>query len=343
MGPGAMRSLAHTIFLGGFVATALMIGSTGRAQETAPDIQARPDASSRVQFAVSVESVTLDVVVVDRRGRFVPGLSKDDFTILDGGEEQDIAFFTAEFTPVTTLLLLDTSSSIRSSLSAIQTAGYLFAQNLSEGDTARIGLFSNSVRFGPRFTDQLSEHYALLGAMHPTGKTALYDAIIAALGELRVVEDRRSLLVFTDGDDSGPAQQGSVSSMDDALEAAKLSEVTIYTVGFTGWGPDGSDSVNQPFLNSLAEATGGRAYFPEDVEAVKKAFLDVQEDLHRHYRMAYIPPVARSSSETLTLARDATTVEADADPNWRPLEVHVKGRDELIVRTRQGYYAGTDR
>lgn len=332
-----MRCLVH-------VAASVFLLAVAAGVSFAVDQERQPTGQgNRVQFAVSVESVTLDVVVVDRRGRFVPGLTKDDFVIVDGGEVQDIAFFTAEFTPVTTLLLLDSSSSIRSSLSAIQTAGYLFAQNLSEGDTARIGLFSSSVRFGPRFSDDLAEHYALLGSMHPAGKTALYDAIIEALELLREVEDRRSLLVFTDGDDSGPAQQGSKSSMEDALEAAKLSEVTIYTVGFTGWGPDGSASVNQPFLNSLAEATGGRAYFPEDVEAVKTAFLDVQEDLHRHYRMAYIPPVARPASETVTLTGAEPPAGTEPDANWRPLEVHVKDRDELIVRTRQGYYSSGDK
>lgn len=327
MSQKSVRSVTY-ILLGGLVAIPLAGASVGYSQET---------PKGRFSFAVRVESVTLDVVVVDERGRFVPGLTRDDFVILDRGEPQQIEFFTAEFTPVTTLLLLDSSSSVRSSLSAIQTAAYLFAQNLSEGDRARIGLFSSGVRFGPQFTDDLSEHYALLGSMHPAGKTALYDAIIEALEELASVEGRKSLLVFTDGDDAGPAEQGSEHTMADAIQAAKLSEVTIYTVGFTGWGPDGSDSVNRPFLTTLAEATGGRPYFPEDVEAVKAAFADVQEDLHRHYRMAYIPPVRTAPAET---DPDALK-EAEAD--WRPLEVRVKGRDDLLVRTRQGYYSSEDK
>ena len=322
---GSMSKLAHIGAIWFALAALALAGQAPQAQE--PEQAQR----GRVHFAVRVESVTLDVVVVDKRGRFVPGLAESDFVINDGGETQNIQFFTAEFTPVTTMLLLDSSSSIRSNLGAIQTAGYLFAQNLSAGDTARIGLFSSSVRFGPDFSDDLAQHYALLRSMRPEGKTALYDAIITGLEEVSVVDGRKSLLMFTDGDDSGPAQQGSTSTMEDAIEAAKLSEVTIYTVGFTGWGPDGSDSVNRPFLTTLAESTGGRAYFPEDVEAVKKAFLDVQEDLHRHYRMAYIP-------------REKPEPEpgVDVDANWRPLEVHIKDRPDLIVRTRQGYYSGTE-
>jgi len=325
-----MRKVAH---IGAFWCAVLTLtgAAGGQTEEVQQPGQAGQARGGRVQFAVRVESVTLDVVVVDKRGRFIPGLTQSDFVILDRGEPQEIQFFTAEFTPVTTMLLLDTSSSIRSNLSAIQTAGYLFAQNLSEGDTARIGLFGSGVRFGPRFTDDLSEHYALLSSMRPAGKTALYDAIITALEEVGVVEGRKSLLVFTDGDDSGPAQQGSESTMEDAVEAAKLSEVTIYTVGFTGWGPDGSYSVNRPFLTTLAEATGGRAYFPEDIDTVKDAFADVQEDLHRHYRMAYIPA-----------ENPGPEPGAETDANWRPLEVRIKNRDDLIVRTRQGYYSSTD-
>ena len=325
-----MRKVAH---IGAFGCTLLTLAGVAGAQTEQPQEagQKREAREGRVQFAVGVESVTLDVVVVDDRGRFIPGFTESDFVILDGGEPQKIQFFTAEFTPVTTMLLLDSSSSIRSNLSAIQTAGYLFAQNLSEGDTAKIGLFGSGVRFGPGFTDDLSQHYALLQSMRAAGKTALYDAVIAALKEIGVVEGRKSLLVFTDGDDSGPAQQGSESTMEDAVEAAKLSEVTIYTVGFTGWGPDGSDSVNRPFLTTLAEATGGRAYFPEDVEAVKDAFVDVQKDLHRHYRMAYIPT-----------EKPEPEPGVEPDATWRPLEVRIKSRDDLTVRTRQGYYSSTE-
>ena len=254
-----MGKVAHIGAVGCAVLT--LVGAAGgqieearQAQEAGQPARTR---GGRVQFAVRVESVTLDVVVVDKRGRFIPGLAESDFVILDGGEPQDIQFFNTEFTPVTTMLLLDSSSSIRSNLGAIQTAGYLFAQNLSEGDTARVGLFGSGVRFGPGFTDDLVEHYAILSSMRAAGKTALYDAIITALKEVGVVED---------------------------------------------------------------------------IEAVKDAFADVQEDLHRHYRMAYIP---REKLEP------ESGVETDV-ANWRPLEVRVKNRDDLIVRTRQGYYSSGD-
>ena len=319
------RLRTRSMMLSALVSVAGLVGAQEPKPQPPPPTP-QEQSQGRIQFAVAVESVTLDVVVVDARGRFVSGLSSDDFVVLEGDQPQRLSFFTAEFTPVTTMLLLDSSSSIRSSLKAIQTAGYLFARNMSDGDRARIGLFANDVRFGPSFTDDLTEHTALLQSMKPAGKTALYDSIITSIDELSTVDGRKSLLVFTDGDDAGPADQGSQAGSDDAVESAKLSEVTIYTIGFTGWGPDGSDSVNRPFLTTLAEATGGRAFFPEDVDQVKEAFADVQEDLHRHYRMAYVPETVTSEEERI----------------WRPLVVKVKGRDDLVVRTRQGYYSETD-
>jgi VWFA-related protein len=295
----------------------LLFGASVSAQ-TPPET---PNDQGRLQFAVSVETVTLDVVVVDKKGRFVPGLKRESFEVLEDGVPQDLTFFTAQFTPVTTLLLLDSSSSIRSNLTAIQTAAYLFAQNLSEGDRARIGLFSHEVRFGDGYTDSLSTHLSMLKTMKAEGPTILYDAILASLHELEGVEGRKSLLVFTDGDDVGPENRGSRASVDEVVEAAKQSEVTIYAVGFTGWGPEGSSSVNRPFLTTLAEATGGRPFFPKKLEDVKKAFAEVQADLHRHYRMAYAPALA-----------------APGAGGWRNIEVKVRSKPGLFVRTRQGYY-----
>lgn len=311
---------------------ALCMGGSSVAQTPPPSPQEPPPEERRLQFSVSVETVTLDVVVVDKKGRFVPRLVKEDFAILEDGLPQEITFFTAQFTPVTTLLLLDSSSSIRSCLPAIQTAGYVFAQNLAEGDRAKVALFNNEVRFGSAFTDDVASHLSMLKTMKPEGPTALYDAVIAGLRELAGIDGRKSLLVFTDGDDAGRENRGSQSSIADVIEEARKSEVTIYTVGFTGWGPEGSYSVNRPFLTSLATATGGRAFFPkiksqDDTKKafadVQKAFAEVQQDLHRHYRMAYVPNLAAGTG------------------GWRNIEVRVKTRPGLLVRTRQGYYTGT--
>ena len=158
--------------------------------------------------------------------------------------------------------------------------------------------FAHNVALGAAWTNDRARLNQAIDAVVAQGSTALADAAFTTLGLRGKARTRTLVLLFTDGDDAGPGK-GSRASIEDVIEAAKQSEVTIYTVGFMGKRADGTGNVNQPFLTALAEATGGRPFFPEperdplhrdkDVEAVKKAFAEVQRDLHRHYRMAYVP------------------------------------------------------
>lgn len=275
----------------------------------------------RFSFVIRVPSVTLDVVVSDRRGRFVTGLGPRDFEVLEDGVPQEIGFFTAELTPVSSLLLLDTSASVRSSLSAIQTAAYLFLRTMATDDRGRVATFSEGVRFGPPYESDLRNQVAMIRAMRPFGRTALYDAILTGLQELSLVESRKALILLSDGEDSGRAAKGSVSTREQALEGARLSEGAIYTVGYTGWSPDGGGRLNREFLDAVAEQSGGRSYYPEEVEELPRFFREIQHELHRQYQIAYLP------------SRDRR------EGGWRGIEVRVKGRPELTARTRKGYYA----
>ena len=275
----------------------------------------------RFSFVIRVPSVTLDVVVSDRRGRFVTGLGPDDFEVLEDGVPQEIGYFTAELTPVSSLLLLDTSASVRSSLSAIQTAAYLFLRTMAVEDRGRVATFSEGVRFGPPYESDLRNQVAMIRAMRPFGRTALYDAILTGLQELSRVESRKALVLLSDGEDSGRAAKGSVSTREQALEGARLSEGAIYTVGYTGWSPDGGGRLNREFLDAVAEQSGGRSYYPEEVEELPRYFREIQHELHRQYQIAYLPSRDRKEG------------------GWRSIEVRVKGRPELTARTRKGYYA----
>ena len=235
-----------------------------KATEQLPETTARETTlGERFSFMVRVPSVTLDVVVADERGRFVTGLDADEFEILEDGVPQEIRYFTADLTPVTSLLLLDSSASVRSSLSAIQTAAYIFLRNMATEDQGRVATFSEGVRFGPAYTSEIWNQVSMIRAMRPFGKTALYDAILTSLQELSRVEERKALILVSDGEDSGPDAKGSVSTREQALEGARLSEGAIYTVGYTGWSPEGGGKLNREFLDEVAEQSGGRSYYPK--------------------------------------------------------------------------------
>ncbi len=278
----------------------------------------------RFSFMVRVPSVTLDVVVADELGRFVTGLGADDFEVLEDGDPQEIRFFTADLTPVTSLLLLDTSASVRSSLSAIQTAAYLFLRNMATGDRGRVATFAEGVRFGPPYQTEIWNQVAMIRAMRPFGKTALYDAILTSLEELSRVEERKALILVSDGEDSGTDASGSASTRTHAIEGARLSEGAIYTVGYTGWSPEGGGRLNREFLDAVAEQSGGRSYYPEKVEDLSRHFRQIQHELHRQYQIAYLPSRNRKEG------------------GWRSIEVRIKGRGDLVARTRKGYYAAPD-
>ena len=268
------------------------------------------------RFSVAVGAVALDVVVNDNKGRFVKNLKLDDFVVLEDGEPQELTLFTSEITPVTVLVLLDSSASVRANLRGIQKSANRFISKLRRGDQARIGFFHNRVVFGPRFTDDMDEHVAMINNMRPQRRTFLYDALLESLDKLSPVRERKALLLFTDGDD-----EGSEATMKDALEAARRSDAAIYTVGLFGWSFDEGMNINEELLLQLALESGGQAFFPRKEKEMQKAFDTIREDLHRQYRMAYFPRDDKIRS------------------GWRSIEVKMTKRTGLVVRTRLGYYS----
>ena len=203
----------RTVLFPTAIVTLLAFGSFAPGQPpTQPQPPDRPATieretmlGERFSFMVRVPSVTLDVVVADDRGRFVTGLAADDFEVLEDGVPQEIRYFTADLTPVTSLLLLDSSASVRSSLSAIQTAAYLFLRNMATADQGRVATFSEGVRFGPPYASDIWDQIPMIRAMRPFGRTALYDAILTSLQELSRVEERKALILVSDGEVSGTA------------------------------------------------------------------------------------------------------------------------------------------
>ena len=279
---------------------------------------AAPSAASQQEthprFSANVSAVALDVVVTDTRGRFVSGLTQDDFLVLEEGIPQEVTFFTSDVTPITVLVLLDSSASVRTKLREVQNAANRFINRLPRGDAARIGFFHDRVVFGPGFTDNMKEHIAMINLMRPQRSTHLYDALLASFQELSTVQDRKALLVFTDGDD-----EGSEASMEQAFEAVRQSRVSVYTVGLLGWSPADGMDINDGLLTQIAEFTGGRAFFPTNEKEMRTAFDTIRDELHRQYRMAYFPP------------------NIEGEQGWRNIEVRMTSRKNLVVRTRLGY------
>lgn len=298
------------------------VGTEQTSQES--QSQEPQEGQGRFQFRAAVQAINLSVVVTDKKGKFVPALSVADFEVLEDGAPQEIDFFTSETTPVTLLLLLDASTSVRPSMDGIKEAASNFVSKLEEGDQAIIADFNERIRFSSHFSDDIDRLVQTIQSLYPAGWTALYDSILYSIDKVSEAEGRKALLVFTDGDDSRSVGQGSEASSKDAVEGAKFSEVTIYTIGFQGNRTAGARGVNKGFLKDLAEETGGSAFFPKGIGDLNESFEQIQDELHSQYRLAYVPS------------------NKDLNGEWRSISVKIKNRDDLVVRTRQGYYAFPD-
>jgi Ca-activated chloride channel family protein len=271
------------------------------------------------RYPVGVRAVALDVVVTDRKGRLVPGLKQDDFKVLELGVPQELSFFTASRTPVTVIVLLDSSASVRSNIRSVQKAAHRFIKKLARDDRARIGFFHERVVFGPRFTDEMKEHSAMIKQMRAQRSTHLYDALVESFEMLEPVTRRKALLVFSDG-----ADQGSRTSMEGVLEAARQSDASVYAVGLLGWSADDGMYTNQEVLEQIARFTGGRAFFPGNDKEMEKAFDRIRTELHHQYRMGYVPEAGE-----------------EGPAQWREIRVELTRRKDLSVRCRMGYYSNS--
>lgn len=304
--PRRRRGVEWALALGALLAAGPAASPARASQEAVP------------QYRVDVGAVAVDVLVTDRKGRFVKGLKADDFVVLERGVPQELSFFRAGRTPVTVVVLLDGSASVRSKLLSVQKAANRFVDKLEKGDRARIGFFHERVVFGPRFTDDIKEHSAMINQMRPQRSTHLYDALIESFAILEPIPNRKALLVFSDGED-----QGSQATREDALDAARRSHATVYSVGLLGWSAGSGMHTNQELLEDVAQLTGGGAFFPEEDKDIRKAFDRIRNELHHQYRMGYAP-----------------TREADAPSGeWREIQVELTRRKDLVVRSRLGYYS----
>lgn len=296
------------------VFTLSLLGIGPIASHGAQTIQARDIPS----FRAGVEAVYLDVVVTGPSHPFLPELTADDFAVYEDGVQQQVTFFSRnDVTGLTFVLLLDASTSIGGSERAIRKASDNLVRGMTPRDEAAVVVFSDEILTSTPFTRFSKPLQKAIKSLYPNGSTALYDAVMHALDKLAPTDGRKSLIVFTDGTDSSPMKGGSKSSAGEVVAAAKLSEVTIYTVGFIANG----SGVNASFLETLAGETGGRAFFPANAEHLSRSFASIEQELHTSYSVAYVPS------------------KKIQDAQWRQVEVKLPRYDTMIARTRSGYYA----
>ncbi|MGE5645451.1 MAG: VWA domain-containing protein [Acidobacteriota bacterium] len=281
---------------------------------------AEPQAEeSGYRVSASVENVVLPVTVLDRKGEFVPGLAAENFAVFEEGRPQQIRHFSHRDIPVTIGIVVDSSGSMRSKRNDTVLAALHFLRVSNPEDEVFVVNFNESVTFGlgdaEAFTNESTRLRDALLARPCSGKTALYDALTAALKRLAGgSRDKKALILVSDGGDNA-----SGARFEDVLELARKSDALIYTIGlFAEDDPDRNPGV----LKKLAKATGAEVYLPRDTTELKGIAEHIAGDLRNQYTLVYVPAAHERTGE------------------YRRIQVTAAapGLGKLSVRTRPGYY-----
>jgi len=268
-----------------------------------------------------VDEVHVLFTATDRHGKFVRNLNEGDFSVLDDHKPpQAIVSFRRETDlPLELGLLVDTSGSVQGRFGFEQEAAVSFLEKTLRPnfDRAFVMGFNSKSQVTQDFTDDVKLLQTGVARLHDGGGTALYDAIYHACRD-KLIEahsdrpERRAVIVVSDGEDN----QSEVTSAQ-AIEMAQRAEVMIFAIS-----TDDSGLVlrGDKALQRLADATGGRAFFPFKMKDIKNSFAAIEDELRSQYVISYHP------------------ADFDADGRYRSIQITALKKD-LQVRARQGYYA----
>ncbi len=230
--------------------------------------------------------MVLPVTVKDRNGRFVSSLNAKNFQVYEDGKLQQIALFRQEDMPVTVGLVVDHSASMTAKNPEVLSGALAFVRASNLRDLEFVVNFSDTVSFdlpsGAAFTATLADLQAGLTARIDSGRTALYDALTAALRHIQTAPlEKKVLLLISDGGDNNSQQQFS-----QVLHMAQSTSVAIYTIGLFD---SHSADQNPRILKKLASDTGGQAYLPRSSAEVVKVCQQIAEDIRHQYTIGYSP------------------------------------------------------
>jgi Ca-activated chloride channel family protein len=272
------------------------------------------DSQDEDVVRVSTDLVVLNATVLDKNGKFVSGLKRADFQVLEDGQQQTISSFSTEETPFAAAILLDISGSMDSRLTLARSAAIRFLEDLRDEDVASVYSFYTKVEQWGDFSSSRDLPDKVFGLRART-ETALNDAVLRAADDLaKRPEKRRAIVVLSDG-----GENFSRASSDKALDHALQAGATIYGVNMSDEGPS-RDVVGAAILRNFAEKSGGRYVATPGGQALRDAFAAIAEELGHQYTLAYRP------------------LNRQHDGKWRSIDVKLS-RADATLRTRKGYRA----
>ena len=262
---------------------------------------------------IDVEFVELYTLVLDKDNRPVLGLGEDTFQVLEDGVPQNLVRFeVVENLPIHAAIMLDVSASMEERLIPARDAALKFFEHtLTPKDRATTVTFNDHPQLANDFTNDIQTLASGLASVKAERGTSLYDAIVFTLYYFNGIKGQRAILLLSDGKD-----ESSRFEFEDVLEYAQRSGVSIYTIGLQLSRGDG-DARRK--LKKLAEETGGRSFFPDEVAELDAVYETIQQELRSRYLLAY-----QSSNTSGSLG-------------FRQIQV-LTGDKALEAKTLRGYY-----
>jgi VWFA-related protein len=282
------------------------------------------DTGDVPRIKVGITEVNVVFTVTDKHGKLVTDLKQADFHIVDDNKPAaEIRSFHAETNlPLQVGLLIDASNSVRDRFKFEQESAIEFLnQTIRRGyDQAMVVGFDVTPEVTQQFTDDTEKLGEGVRMLRPGGGTALYDALYYACREklLKTPQagpTRRAIILLSDGEDN----QSHVTR-EEAIEMAQRAEAIVYTISTNVSGTKGT---GDKVLERIADATGGRAFFPFQIRDVANDFAEIQEELRSQYAVSYKP------------------AELKPDGHFRTIEIVAADRKNFRVRARRGWFAPT--
>ena len=264
----------------------------------------------------------LHATVIDDKQRMITNLDQNAFTVFEDGKLQVIKSFRHEDIPISLGIVIDNSGSMREKRAKVAKAAVNLVRASNPQDEVFVVNFSDEYFLDQPFTNKINLLQEALEKYETRGGTALYDAVVASADELKKHGklQKKILFVVTDGEDDASRE-----SLEQAVR--RLQEEngpTVYAIGLLG---DERQRRAKRALETMAERTGGIAFFPRNLEEVDNISSAVARDIRNQYTIGYKPTTPKSAGGYRTIRVDA----------------RARGYGKLTVRTRSGYYAGQER
>lgn len=297
-------------------------GGATPAGQAGSDQAQPPDASDNGVFVFRAEAreVVLHATVVDDHNHLVMNLEKPDFTVYENDKPQQIRSFRQQDYPVAMGIVIDNSGSMREKRDEVNKAAINLVKSSNPDDEVFVVNFNDEYYLDQDFTSDVKKLQSALEHVETRGGTALYDAVIASADYLMKSKlQRKVLFVVTDGEDDA-----SQSSLEQAVQRlAQENGPTVYAIGLLG---DEKVRKARRALQTIADRTGGIAFFPPTLDQVDEISRTVAHDIRSQYTISYTPSTPKSVPGYRTIHVDA----------------HARPYKHLTVRTRTGYYPGQE-